>query len=219
MLERFRQWLYQDGPAPRGRKRAGASGTLSLPTASWTAQDYRFEAELKRRLGTRYVGFTGQGYANRFGGGFVFRPRGSVVKTYILHHTAGSQSDTGAALWRYHVQTRGWDTDGYHVVVRVDGTVELLIPPSMMSYGAAQHNPYTVHVSVPGNYVSQSPSPAMLASVYQVFLALDAAYGGKPWRGHREIMSTACPGGLLAHLTKMRGASYGAASPPRASYP
>lgn len=219
IAERLRRFLNADGPAPRGKRRAGTSGALSAPTATWTAQDFAFEAELKRRLGSRYVGFTGQGYANRYGGGFVYRPRGAAVRTYILHHTAGAQSDTGANLWRYHVQTRGWDTDGYHVVVRVDGSVELLIPPSMMSYGAAQHNPYTVHVSVPGNYVVQSPAPALLSSVYQVFLALDAAYGGKPWRGHKEIMNTACPGGLLPHLAKMRGPQYGAASPPRPSYP
>ena len=77
----------------------------------------------KAPVGSRYVGFTGRGYANRYGSGFVYRPRGAAVRTYIHHHTAGAQSDTGADLWRYHVQTRGWDTDGYHVVVRVDGSV------------------------------------------------------------------------------------------------
>lgn len=217
IAERLRRWRNQDGPGPdEGEPTMGA---LAASRPVWTATDHQFAGELARRLGALYVGFTGQGYANRYGGGFVARPAGRVPTTYVLHHTAGSQRDTGAELWRYHVQTRGWDTDGYHIVVRVDGRVELVIPPSMMSYGAAQHNPYTIHVSVPGNYVSQAPAPAMLASVYQVFLALDVCYGGHPWRGHREIMSTACPGGLLPHLVRMRGASYGAASPPKERYP
>lgn len=216
IVERWRRWRNADGPDPAAASQMGA---LAMRQAVWTAADYRFENELKRRLGTRYVGFTGQGYANRYGGGFVQRPAGRVPTTYVLHHTAGAQRDTGAELWRFHVQSRGWDTDGYHIVVRADGRVELVIPPSMMSYGAAQHNPYTIHVSVPGNYVSQAPAPAMLASVYQVFLALDLCYGNHPWRGHRELMSTACPAQLLPHLVRMRGREYGAASQPKQSYP
>lgn len=216
IAERWRRWRNQDGPAPDDGQTVGA---MALSVAVWTAADHRFEAELKRRLGSLYVGFTGQGYANRYGGGFVPRPRNRVPTTYVLHHTAGSQRDTGAELWRFHVQSRGWDTDGYHIVVRPSGAVELVIPPSMMSYGAAQHNPYTVHVSCPGNYVSQTPSAAMLASVYQVFLALDACYGDHPWRGHKALMNTACPGSLDQHLAKMRGPQYGAASPPKERYP
>lgn len=227
IVERIRRWRNADGPSgaadvvTTGRVRGFVSASTmgALPSPVWTAADYKFEAELKRRLGAIYLGFTGQGYANRYGGGFVPRPGNSKPSTYILHHTAGSQSDTGAELWRYHVQTRGWNTDGYGIVVRTNGAVELVIPPSMMSYGAAQFNPSTVHVSVPGNYVSQTPAPAVLASVYQIFLALDACYGDHPWKGHGEIMPTACPGRLLGHLTAMRGASYGAATPPKQSYP
>lgn len=217
IAERLRRWRNQDGPGPD--ESSGEMGAFSASRPVWTAADHRFEGELSRRLGALYMGFTGQGYANRYGGGFVPRPAGRVPTTYVLHHTAGAQRDTGAELWRYHVQTRGWDTDGYHIVVRPDGRVELVIPPSMMSYGAAQHNPYTIHVSVPGNYVSQVPAPAMLASVYQVFLALDVCYGGHPWRGHKELMSTACPAQLLPHLVRMRGREYGAASPPKERYP
>jgi hypothetical protein len=216
IVERWRRWKNADGPGPDDGQTMGA---LAMRSPVWTAADHRFAGELQRRLGSNYLGFTGQGYANRFGGGFVSRPAGRVPTTYVLHHTAGSQRDTGAELWRFHVQSRGWDTDGYHIVVRVDGRVELVIPPSMMSYGAGVHNPYTIHVSVPGNYVSQTPAPAMLASVYQVFLALDVCYGGHPWRGHSQLMSTACPAQLLPHLVRMRGPQYGAASPPKPSYP
>ncbi len=217
IAERYHRWKNADGPAPASGE--PTMGAMAMSSPVWRAEDYRFDAELKRRLGALYVGFTGQGYANRYGGGFVPRPGNRIPTTYVLHHTAGSQADTGAQLWRFHVQTRGWDTDGYHCVVRPDGHVELVIPPSMMSYGAAQHNPYTIHVSVPGNYVSQTPAPAMLSSVYQVFLALDVCYGDHPWKGHRELMSTACPAQLLPHLVRMRGPEYGAASPPEQSYP
>lgn len=225
IVERYRRWRNADGPAtPNGVGDTHALGLFSAYALSrpvWNAQDYRFEAELKRRLGANFLGFTGQGYANRYGGGFVQRPGGKVPTTYVLHHTAGAPAWTGGDVWRYHVQTRGWDTDGYHVLITPSGKAELLIPPSMMSYGAAAANPWTAHVSCHGNYVTTEPSAAMLATIYQVFLALDLCYGGKPWRGHNELPAsrTACPGRLLGHLTRMRGAAYGAATPPRASYP
>lgn len=225
IVERYRRWRNADGPAtPGGVSDTHVLGLVSAYAMSrpvWNAQDYRFEAELKRRLGANYLGFTGQGYANRYGGGFVQRPGGKVPTTYVLHHTAGAPAWTGGDVWRYHVQTRGWDTDGYHVLINPAGKAELLIPPSMMSYGAAAANPWTVHVSCHGNYVSSEPSAAMLATIYQVFLALDVCYGGKPWRGHRALpgASTACPGKLDNHLAVMRGPRYGAAAPPKPSYP
>lgn len=218
IAERLRRWRNQDGPGPDEGEPTMGAFAASRPV--WTAADHRFEGELARRLGSLYLGFTGQGYANRYGGGFVSRPAGRVPTVYVSHHSAGSQRDTGAELWRYHVQTRGWSTDGYHIVVRPDGRVELVIPPSMMSYGAAQFNPHTVHVCCPGNYVSQIPAPAMLASLYQVFLALDVCYGDHQWKAHRELpMATACNGGLQPHLVRMRGLEYGAASPPKERYP
>lgn len=218
IAERWRRWRQADGPGPVA---PGTMAALALPDPRWTAADYRFEAELKRRLGTRYLGFTGKGYANRFGGGFVPRPANRAPTTYVLHHTAGNQAWTGADVWRFHVQSRGWDTDGYHVLVSPDGRAELLIPPSMMSYGAGAANPWTIHVSCHGNYVASTPPPAMLATVYQVFLALDVCYGDHQWRAHRELpgAATACPGRLFPELVRMRGTEYGAAVPPRAAYP
>lgn len=225
LVERYRRWKNADGPGPKVPD-AGARAFLSAAplgasaSAAWTANDHNFDAQLKRRLGAKYRGFTGQGYANRYGGGFVHRPAGKVPTTYVLHHTAGAANGTGAGIWRYHVQTRGWNTDGYHLLISPDGSVEMMIPPSMMSYGAAQFNPTTIHVCVHGDYTQIAPDPRALATVYQVFLTLDQCYGNHAWRGHRELpMPTACPGALLPHLNKMRGPSYGAASPPRASYP
>ena len=218
IVERWRRWRNADGPAPDDGQTMGA---MAMRQPVWSAADYRFEAELKRRLGARYVGFTGQGYANRYGGGFVQRPGGRAPTTYVLHHTAGAPAWGGGDVWRFHVQSRGWDSVGYAVLINPAGQAELLVPPSMMTYGAGAANPYSVHVSCHGNYVTTQPSAAMLATIYQVFLALDLCYGGKPWRGHSQLpgAATACPGGLLPHLVRMRGGAYGAATPPKQSYP
>lgn len=189
--------------------------------AALTAADRRFDELLRQRFGAAYLGWTGAAYAPEIGGGFVGRPAGATLKTYVLHHTAGSQADDGAAIWRFHTRRLGWATDGYHVFVRNDGRVELLIPPSWMSYGAGpEWNPTTVHVVTPGNYASvHDPATAPLNAIYRVFCALDDAYGSRPWRGHRELKATACPGKLQAHLERMRGPAYGAATRRPTSYP
>lgn len=224
IAERYRRWRNADGPGPVADD-GGAQGLVSAaPMAAnanpnWTAADFKFEASLKRRLGGKYRGFTGKGYANRYGGGFVYRPAGQKPTTYVLHHTAGAAGATGASIWNYHVNSRGWDTDGYHLLVSPDGSAELLIPPSMMSYGAGAVNPTTIHICLHGNYTVITPDPRALATIYQVFLALDECYGNYRWRGHKEVGQTACPGALQGHLVKMRGAAYGAASPPKQSYP
>lgn len=218
IVERVRRWRRADGPDVAS---GAAVSAFALSAPRWTAADLNFEAQLRRRLGGNYVGFTGKTYADRYGGGFVSRPGNQQPTTYVLHHTAGAPNWTGGDVWRYHVQTRGWDTDGYHVLISPNGRAELLIPPSMMSYGAGSANPWTIHVSCHGNYVSQQPTAAMLATIYQVFRALDVCYGDHGWRGHKELpgAATACPGRLLDSLKTMRGPAYGAASPPKESYP
>lgn len=176
--------------------------------------DRALDAALRDRLGADYLGWTGERYAAEIGGGFVERPRGAALRFYVLHHTAGAQTDTGAELWRYHTRHLGWSTAGYHLVIRRGGQVEMLIPPSLMSYGAGPTwNASTVHVVVPGNYATvHEPESAPLDTIYRVFCTLDDTLGGRPWRGHKELKATACPGRLQAHLERMRGPRYGAAS-------
>lgn len=219
IIEKWRRRRNADGPSGSDAARRRGRSALAAAAPAWTAADLTFANELVSRLGPRYRGFTGGDYARRHGGGFVYRPRGSVIRQYILHHTAGPLSASGSDIWRYHVQSRGWDTDGYHVLISPNGNVELMIPPSMMSYGAGSFNPSTIHVCAHGNYTKDTPTREALQSIYSVFLSLDKAYGGRPWRGHSEIMRTACPGALLPHLARMRGGSYGDAPNPPASYP
>ncbi len=166
--------------------------------------DADVHAALGARLGALYVGFTGDDYIARFGGRLVSR-RGTPA-IYVAHHSAGSHKHTGADLWRFHVQRMGWDTTGYHFVVRHDGTVEMMVPPSYMTYGAGPRwNPTTVHVCLPGNYHTvHEPTLASLDGLYQVLCVLDDEVGYRPWKGHRDIRPTVCPGDrLIPHVRRM----------------
>lgn len=182
-------------------------------SSTMTATDRAFDELLRQRLGALYMGWTGAKYAATIGGGFVPRPAGAAKRGYVVHHTAGTEKDTGENVWRFHTVSRGWATVGYHLFIRWDGRVELLVPPSWMSYSVSEHNPYWVAVCCAGDLEANEPPPAMLRSLYRVLCCCDDVLGDRPWRAHREVMPghTACPGAhLFAHVQQMRGPKYGA---------
>ena len=182
-----------------------------------TDRDRRFYALLAERLGPRFT-YLGDALYRDYGLTPIRRRR--PIATFGVHHSAGGE--TAAAVCRYHASK--WDTPGYHTFVRRDGRVEGIAPPdALITYGAGPfNNPTCAYVCCAGNYQEDQPTPAMLASLYTVLCAMDDAYGGKPWRAHRELprAATACCGvNLLAHLRRMRGGQYGAAVPRPAVYP
>jgi len=152
-----------------------------------------------------------------------------------FHHTA-SRPLTGlegvlASSWDYHIRRLGWSTGGYAVLVAQDGHIYVAASPfADMTYNAGPRwNPITVavcavgcfHKGVEGVPVSK-PTPDMLQSLYSVGLSLDDASGapaGMPWRPHRAIRSTVCPGeNLVNHIWLMTSTEYGAADPRPETY-
>jgi hypothetical protein len=181
-------------------------------------QDQRFAEELSSRLGSRFQD-VGPEIERRFGR-LLKRPGGpEAVATYVVHHAASGQDIYG--IWAYHRHTLGWDTGGYNVAIDRDGTVRLVGGPSRMTYGAgARWNPVTMHIVCQGNFhpsdsiTVHEPTGAMLQSLYTVLCVCDDVLAFRPWRAHRELRSTVCPGDLLfPHVLRMRGADYGAREP------
>jgi len=169
------------------------------------------------RLGTRYA-YVGEELIRKYGGNHILRPGGcESIARYAVHHTAGNRQCGAECLWRFFVQRR-WArfsprTGGYHAVITPDGALRMMIPPSCISWGAGPRwNNTTVHVALAGNYVRTSPTPEALQTLYTWLCSCDDALGYAPWRGHRELSQTTCPGdGVMPHLETMRGKEYGAA--------
>lgn len=183
----------------------------------WMSElDRRFYAVLAERLGGKYRWVGDEMYA-RYGFRQVRRPGGAgALRVYGVHHTVGGK--TADDECRFHAEGRGWDTPGYAMTIRPDGLVEGIAPiGGLLTYGAGPaNNGRTAHVSCIGNYQLNPPQAVMLNSLYVVLCALDDVYGGKPWRGHRELLqaSTVCPGKhLQAHVALMRGLDWGARVP------
>lgn len=178
--------------------------------------DDRLHEELRRRFRGRFHDVEAQ---LRVKYQTAPRPRRLPLDFYVLHHSDGARSMD--AVWRYHTQTNGWDQGGYAIGVTDAGHVYWAAPPSAVTYGAGPvWNDRCFFVVALGDLERGRPSPAMLDSIYGVFCACDDALGSKPWRGHRELKATACPGrNLFPHLIEMRGGRYGAANPRPEHYP
>lgn len=112
----------------------------------------------------------------------------TTVKHGVIHHTAGSNSDTNYVntirnIYLFHTQSNGWDDIGYNYVIAQDGTIfegrdPLGIDDEDNIQGAhfCSKNGGTMGVSLMGDYESASPSDTMLASLKQLLA----------WKLHKE---------------------------------
>src|SRR5207342_1405298 len=143
---------------------------------------------------------------------------GHTFKAVVVHHTAGSNDYTRAesaaivrGVYAYHTQSRGWCDIGYNFLIDRFGTVfegrDGGIRRPVRGAHAGDYNVNTTGISLMGNFDTVDPTHAMKDSlVRMISWRLGAAYHrayGHPFvfdhriariSGHRDVMSTACPG-------------------------
>jgi uncharacterized protein with LGFP repeats len=144
--------------------------------------------------------------------------RARTVEMVFVHHTAGSnrysRSESPAivrSVYAYHTQGQGWCDIGYNFLVDRFGTVYVgrAGGPNTPVRGAhsGDYNARTVGISLMGNFDKRRPSRAMkrgltrlvawkLGSYYRGAKGTTRVAGRRFHRisGHRDAMSTACPG-------------------------
>jgi hypothetical protein len=155
---------------------------------------------------------------------------GTRFDAVIVHHTAGTNSYSrreAASVVRgvlaYHTVSRGWCDIGYNFLIDRYGTVYEGraggIRQPVRGAHAGDYNVDTTGISLMGNFDIASPTGPMKRSLvalvaWRLGTAYHSAYGhpflfdGRFDRisGHRDVMSTACPGryvyAWLPHLRK-----------------
>jgi hypothetical protein len=131
----------------------------------------------------------------------------------ILHHTASPS----VALWQrygnektvrsiYNGHTaNGWSGIGYHLIILPDGTIAEGRPIAQQGAHAAAWNPGTIGVAMIGDFDSEFPSQAQIASTATVLrelgkrFALDLSKDYRPdvregLAFHRDCSPKTCPG-------------------------
>ena len=123
----------------------------------------------------------------------------------VIHHTGNpSDDDLSAAEIDVSHKARGWARIGYHYVVRKDGTVEQGRPHWTVGAHAYGENSHTIGIHVCGNFEEAEPTDEQIESTAMLLANLCTNYGLPIDRdsivGHRELMSTACPGQNLYEM-------------------
>jgi len=147
------------------------------------------------------------------------------VHNCIIHHTAGSNTDTNYIqvirnIYIYHTEIRGWSDIGYNFLIAENGTIFKGRDPGEYEQdnvkGAhfCNSNTGTMGISILGNYNDVDPTEESIESLVDLLnwkLGKDSLnpFGTYPHplnqqlgviAGHRDGCATECPGNLLYAL-------------------
>lgn len=130
---------------------------------------------------------------NQMPGGNTKRNINQIKK--IARHHSGTPTGSAEAFARYHTQTLGWSTSGYHEVILPDGRVQLCYSPNVVTNGVRGHNDTTYHICLVGNgnfTAAQEEAFKERAEVAMQLFNLKVT----DVLGHREFSgaNTQCPG-------------------------
>ena len=121
------------------------------------------------------------------------------ITEIIVHCTATRERlDIGAAeIDRYHRQ-RGFDSIGYHYVVRLDGSIEKGRDESAVGAHCLSHNVCSIGVAYVGGLdadgkPNDTRTPAQKRSLSALLTELRRRYPGAKIHGHRDFAAKACP--------------------------
>ena len=128
-----------------------------------------------------------------------------VTDQIVIHHTGNAvDDDLSAAEIDASHKGQGWTCIGYHYVIRKDGTVEQGRPHWTIGAHAYGENKHTIGIHVCGNFEIGAPTYQQIESLAMLLANLCTDYELTIDRdhivGHRELMSTACPGANLYEM-------------------
>lgn len=128
----------------------------------------------------------------------------------VLHHVGDIDRDVSAEeIHGWHLNN-GWAGIGYHYVVRKDGTIERGRPRTAIGSHAYGYNKCSIGINIVGDFEQATPTVEQIESAAQLIAELCGIYDLTPTAesvvGHRDLMSTTCPGqNLYDILQTIRG--------------
>lgn len=136
-----------------------------------------------------------------FNDGLSRRPATDMV---VIHHTGGEDIDALAKQIHGWHKNNGWSGIGYHYVIRKDGTIERGRPEWAIGAHAYGENSHTIGVHLSGDFQQATPTDAQIESTAMLLANICTDYGIAIDRdyivGHRDLMSTDCPGDNLYNM-------------------
>lgn len=139
----------------------------------------------------------------------VYQTDWSKRTAFVVHHSSADPDQTVREIQNFHMDTRGWSDIGYNFLVDQHGRA--YEGRGWLGIGAhvAGHNTATVGVCVIGNWTDTRPPTAALATISDLYREAVRRKGRSlSVFGHRDLGSTACPGGDLYGWVRSELAGY-----------
>lgn len=142
-----------------------------------------------------------------------------LIRTFVHHTATANDADpatTIRAIWHFHANSNDWGDIGYNYLVDKFGNIyqgryfDHAYADAMRQDVRAGHtlnnNQSTTGVAALGDFTSTTPSDAMINSIANIIAYKMAKYNINPAgdgpagiavAGHRDALSTSCPGQML----------------------
>ncbi|XP_073417364.1 peptidoglycan recognition protein 1-like isoform X4 [Dendrobates tinctorius] len=129
------------------------------------------------------------------------------VPNVIIHHTEGAFCNSRTTcsaqvrnIQNYHMKSRGWCDIGYNFLIGEDGLVYEGRGWTTLGAHATSYNPISTGISVIGSFTDRAPNSAALNATRSLIacgVSKNFIKGSYALKGHRNVMSTSCPGNSL----------------------
>lgn len=119
------------------------------------------------------------------------------TKKIVIHHTATDKDVSAETVHSWHLN-KGWSGIGYHYLIRQDGMIERGRPETTMgAHAGPEGNADGIGIALAGNFEIEKPTEKQMESVVYLIKDIIKRYGDLEIIGHRDVMTTACPGKLF----------------------
>lgn len=115
------------------------------------------------------------------------------IEGIALHHSGVSVLQSVEVIHNYH-KSKGWAGIGYHYYVRKDGSVYRGRPENMAGAHCPGVNSTSIGICAEGNFSEETMSDVQKQAIIELVKDIKSRYDIKWVKGHREIISTDCPG-------------------------
>lgn len=125
------------------------------------------------------------------------------VNYLVIHHTAGSDTQTAEEIANDHINNNGWGGIGYHFLIDKDGAVYYVGDISTARANVANLNEQVIGICLIGNFTGKEPTAQQIDSAKKLCDFFINSYPDLPnvnsydsVLGHSELpnQSTPCPG-------------------------
>ena len=116
-----------------------------------------------------------------------------TIEGIVLHHSGTNVLQSVETIHNYH-KNKGWAGIGYHFYVRKDGSVYRGRPENMAGAHCPGVNSISLGICAEGDFEQEIMNDVQKNAILELIKDIKSRYNIKWIKGHREILSTDCPG-------------------------